>query len=83
VKNNRKEPLTQVLVKDDLTKTFPSPATFTLIDYKTTGTIVKNASYNGKTNIVLIDFCQHPGCVRQCFDGTYCQYPTKWIYVGR
>lgn len=54
VKNNRKEPLTQVLVKDDLTKTFPSPATFTLIDYKTTGTIVKNASYNGKTNIDLL-----------------------------
>ena len=54
VKNNRNEPLTQILVKDDLTKTFPSPATFTLLDYKTTGTVVKNAAYNGKTNIELL-----------------------------
>lgn len=54
VKNNRAEPLTEVMVKDDLTKTFPSPATFTLLDYKTTGSIVKNTSYNGKTAIDLL-----------------------------
>ena len=54
VKNNRKEPLTQVMVKDDLTKTFPSPVIFSVTDYTTTGSIVKNAAFNGKTNIELL-----------------------------
>ncbi|MCE2759306.1 MAG: gliding motility-associated C-terminal domain-containing protein, partial [Chitinophagaceae bacterium] len=54
VKNNRKEPLTQILVKDDLTKTFPSPTAFSVLDYTTSGTLVKNAGYNGKTNVDLL-----------------------------
>ncbi len=54
VKNNRKEPLTQVMVKDDLTKTFPAPAVVTVLEHSTTGTLVKNAAYNGKTSIELL-----------------------------
>ena len=54
LKNNRSEPLTNLTLTDDLTKTFPSPMTFSLLEYNTTGTIVKNTSYNGKTNVDMI-----------------------------
>ena len=54
LKNNRSEPLTNVTLTDDLTKTFPSPITFSLLEYSTTGTIVKNESFNGKSNIDML-----------------------------
>jgi gliding motility-associated-like protein len=54
VKNNRPEPLSQVMVKDDLSKTFINPTEYTLVDYKTTGTITKNTNYNGKSNIEML-----------------------------
>jgi gliding motility-associated-like protein len=54
LKNNRSEPLTNISLTDDLTKTFPSPITFSLLDYSTTGTIVKDANFNGKSNIEML-----------------------------
>jgi gliding motility-associated-like protein len=42
------------MVKDDLSKTFINPTEYTLVDYKTTGTITKNTNYNGKSNIELL-----------------------------
>jgi gliding motility-associated-like protein len=54
LKNNRPEPLSQVMVKDDLSKTFNNPIEYTLIDYKSYGAITKNTSYNGKSNIEML-----------------------------
>jgi gliding motility-associated-like protein len=54
IKNNRLEPLSQVMVKDDLSKTFFNPIEYTLVDYKTVGSIIKNSNYNGKSNIDLL-----------------------------
>ena len=49
LKNARSVPLTSVLLQDDLTKTFPSPMQFTVVDYKTSGTLIKSTGFNGRT----------------------------------
>jgi gliding motility-associated-like protein len=54
LKNNRSVPLTNVTVTDDLTKTFPSPIQFTVLDYKTSGTLLKAPGFNGNTNTSLL-----------------------------
>ena len=54
LKNNRSVPLTNITLTDDLTKTFPSPVQFTVLDYKTSGTLLKASGYNGSTSTSLL-----------------------------
>lgn len=55
LKNNRDQALTNVQVKDDLSQTFRSPVTFSILSVTVSGnTLVKNGSYDGKTVTSLL-----------------------------
>lgn len=50
LKNNRDVPLTSVQVQDNLTQTFPSPVTFTVLSVTVSGTsLVRNTGFDGIT----------------------------------
>lgn len=54
VSNARKEPITHVQLKEDLTKTFVSPMTFSVIELTTSGTLVKAVGFDGRSSINLL-----------------------------
>ncbi|MEY3433170.1 MAG: hypothetical protein RL131_1106, partial [Bacteroidota bacterium] len=54
VRNARKEPINNLQVKDDLTKTFPSPMTFSVLDVKVSSGLTKAAGFDGRSQINLL-----------------------------
>jgi gliding motility-associated-like protein len=53
--NLRTELLDSVRLKDDLSKVFPSYATFSIVDIKASGALIANSSYDGKSQIDLLN----------------------------
>jgi gliding motility-associated-like protein len=54
LRNIKPEAITNITVKDDLSKVFLSPVTFTVTGTTASGLLVKTANYNGKTTIDLV-----------------------------
>ena len=52
LRNLLSQPLTNVMVTDDLTRTFPSPIVFQVTSLKASGSLVVNQFYNGR---ILLD----------------------------
>ena len=54
VRNTRPETITNLTLKDDLSKVFTSPMSFVLTGYTASGTLVKSVNYDGKSNTDLV-----------------------------
>ena len=54
LRNPRPEAITNITVKDDLSKVFLSPVTFAVTGTTASGLLVKSANYNGKSTIDLV-----------------------------
>ncbi len=52
--NRTNEAMTNVLIADNLQNTFPSPTTFDVVSVASTGGLVYNNAFNGKTDIQLL-----------------------------
>ncbi|MFM2146748.1 MAG: hypothetical protein RL732_1584 [Bacteroidota bacterium] len=56
LKNNRNKAVNNIQLKDNLSQTFKSPATFTVTGFSVSGSsLEKNNSYNGSSNIDLLN----------------------------
>jgi gliding motility-associated-like protein len=55
LRNARKEPLTNIQVKDDLTRVFPSPVVFQVTNLTVSGGLSKSLNYNGRSVIDLLN----------------------------
>jgi gliding motility-associated-like protein len=53
VTNKSNEPMTNVLIVDDLQNTFPSPISFDVVSISSTGGLLFNSGFNGKADIQL------------------------------
>jgi gliding motility-associated-like protein len=53
--NLRTELLDSVKLKDDLSRVFPTSTTFSVVDIKASGALIANSSYDGKTQINLLN----------------------------
>jgi gliding motility-associated-like protein len=54
VRNTRPETITNITLKDDLSKVFTSPMSFVVTGYTASGTLVKSANFDGRSNIDLV-----------------------------
>jgi gliding motility-associated-like protein len=54
VSNKTEDPMTNVLVADNLLNTFPVPTSFDVVSVSSTGGLLFNSGFNGKTDIQLI-----------------------------
>jgi gliding motility-associated-like protein len=54
VSNKTEDPMTNVLVADNLLNTFPAPTSFDVVSVSSTGGLLFNSGFNGKTDIQLI-----------------------------
>ena len=54
VRNTRPETITNITLKDDLSKVFTSPMSFVVTGYPASGTLIKSANYDGRSNIDLV-----------------------------
>jgi gliding motility-associated-like protein len=54
VRNTRPETITNLTLKDDLSKVFTSPMSFVVTGYTASGTLVKSVNYDGKSNTDLV-----------------------------
>jgi gliding motility-associated-like protein len=54
LKNMRNQPLTNVMVTDDLTRTFPNPITFQVTQVRASGSLSVDPLYNGRSLVELL-----------------------------
>ena len=54
LRNARKEPINNVQVVEDLSRTFPTPMQFTVTDVKSNGVLTKATGFDGRTNTNLL-----------------------------
>jgi gliding motility-associated-like protein len=54
VRNTRPETITNILLKDDLSKVFTAPMSFVVTGYTASGTLVRSVNYDGRSNIDLV-----------------------------
>jgi gliding motility-associated-like protein len=74
--NLRAELLDTVRITDDLSKVFPSQATFSVVDIKASGGLIANPSYNGRTNTnMLSDVSKLPGSKKDSVQMTIKVFP--------
>jgi gliding motility-associated-like protein len=52
--NARPEPITDVQIKEDLTRTFPSPMTFRVSNVESKGVLVPNPAFDGRGNLNML-----------------------------
>lgn len=74
--NLRPEALDSVRIKDDLSKVFPSGTTFSVVDIKSSGGLLANGSYDGKTQLELLkDVSKLPGSKKDSVQITIKVFP--------
>jgi gliding motility-associated-like protein len=54
VRNTRPETITNLSLKDDLSKVFTAPMSFVVTGYTASGTLVRSVNYDGRSNIDLV-----------------------------
>jgi gliding motility-associated-like protein len=54
VRNTRPETITNITLKDDLSKVFTTPMSFVVTGYTASGTLVRSVNYDGRSNIDLV-----------------------------
>ena len=54
VRNTRPETITNLTLKDDLSKVFTVPMSFVVTGYTASGTLIKSINYDGRSNIDLV-----------------------------
>ena len=54
VRNTRPETITNITLKDDLSKVFTSPMSFVVTGYTTSGTLIRSVNYDGRSIIDLV-----------------------------
>ena len=54
VRNTRPETITNITLKDDLSKVFTAPMSFVVTGYTASGTLIRSVNYDGRSNIDLV-----------------------------
>ena len=54
IRNTRPETITNITLKDDLSKVFTSPMSFVVTGYTASGALIKSVNYDGRSNIDLV-----------------------------
>lgn len=54
LRNTRPETITNITLKDDLSKVFTAPMSFVVTSYTASGSLIKSVNYDGKSNIDLV-----------------------------
>ncbi|MFN5761798.1 MAG: gliding motility-associated C-terminal domain-containing protein, partial [Sphingobacteriales bacterium] len=54
VRNTRPETITNITLKDDLSRVFTSPMSFVVTGYTASGALIRSVNYDGRSNIDLV-----------------------------